>query len=309
MYIIGNLCLIYGIHKLDRLQNLSHIQSFHAVAHEGSITAASAAGAGTRATLSRHIASLESEMGVTLFKRVGEGLSLTLTGEELFQLASNINLAARGWATAALSQQDLVKGPVRIISSSGIASRILPKIISKLAAIEPAIELELVVDGGSKNMSMHKADISIHTFPPTQMNLLTRKLGEMEFGAYASVDYLERRGTPLTMRDLESHDLVGEDQMTTFQDQLQAYGIDLSNKTVRFRCDNPAISWNLIISGCGIGVAQLRYGDTEPRVKRIFSELPALNLPVWMSSHSELKTSPRVRFTFDLIAEEFRKYL
>jgi hypothetical protein len=28
-----------------------------------------------------------------------------------------------------------------------------------------------------------------------------------------------------------------------------------------------------------------------------------------MSSHSELKTSPRVRFTFDLIAEEFRKYL
>ena len=76
---------------MDRLTNLLHIQSFHAVAHEGSITAASAAGAGTRATLSRHIASLESEMGVTLFKRVGEGLSLTLTGEELFQLASNIN--------------------------------------------------------------------------------------------------------------------------------------------------------------------------------------------------------------------------
>jgi DNA-binding transcriptional LysR family regulator len=210
---------------------------------------------------------------------------------------------------AALSQQEIIKGPIRIIASSGIANRILPEIISKLSILEPDIEVELVVDGGSENMSMHKADISIHTFPPTQMNLLTRKLGEMEFGAYASVDYLERRGTPLTMRDLESHDLVGEDQMTTFQDQLQAYGIDLSNKTVRFRCDNPAISWNLIISGCGIGVAQLRYGDTEPRVKRIFSELPALNLPVWMSSHSELKTSPRVRFTFDLIAEEFRKYL
>ncbi len=46
------------------------------------------------------------------------------------------------------------------------------------------------------------------------MNLLTRKLGEMEFGAYASVDYLERRGTPLTLLDLEDHDLVGEDQTT-----------------------------------------------------------------------------------------------
>lgn len=294
---------------MDRLPNLTHIQSFHAVAHEGSITAATSAGAGSRATLSRHIASLESEMGVTLFKRVGEGLTLTLSGEELFQLAREINTAARGWLKAASSHQDLVKGPVRIISSSGIASRILPKIISKLATLEPAIEVELVVDGGSKNMSMHKADISIHTFPPIQMNLLTRKLGEMEFGAYASVDYLERRGTPLTISDLESHDLVGEDQMTTFQDQLKAYGIDLSKKIVRFRCDNPAISWNLITSGCGIGVGQLRYGDTDPLVKRIFPELPALNLPIWMSSHSELKTSPRVRFTFDLISEEFCKYL
>ena len=309
MYIIGNWCLKYGIHKLDRLPNLTHIQSFHAVAHEGSIAAATAAGAGTRATLSRHIASLESEMGVTLFKRVGDGLTLTLSGEELFQLAREINLAARGWLTAASSQQELVKGPVRLIASSGIASRILPTIISKLATLEPAIEVELVVDGGSKNMSMHKADISIHTFPPIQMNLLTRKLGEMEFGAYASVDYLERRGTPLTISDLESHDLVGEDQMTTFQDQLQAYGIDLSKKMIRFRCDNPVISWNLITSGCGIGVGQLRYGDTDPLVKRIFPELPALNLPIWMSSHSELKTSPRVRFTFDLVAEEFRKYL
>ena len=78
---------------------------------------------------------------------------------------------------------------------------------------------------------------------------------------------------------------------------------------VRFRCDNSGISWNLIISGCGIGIGQLRYGNAEPLVKRILTEVPGLSLPVWMSSHNELKTNPRVRFTFDLIAEEFRKYL
>ena len=303
------MCLKYGIQKLDRLPNLSHIESFYAVAKEGSIMAATSVGAGTRSTLSRHIASLESEMGVTLFKRVGDGLSLTLTGKELFKLAGDINLATKGWVTAALSQQNLVKGPVRIVASSGIASRILPQVISKLAALAPDIQIELVVASDKEKMAMRLADISIHTYPPTQMNLLTRKLGEIEFGAYASVDYLEKRGMPLNISDLESHDLVGEDQMTTFQDQLQTYGIDLSKKIVRFRCDNPEISWNLIISGCGIGVSQLRYGDADPRVKRIFSELPALNLPVWISSHSELKTSPRVRFTFDLIAKEFHKYL
>ena len=294
---------------MERLPDLSHIQSFYAVAKEGSIAAATALGLGTRATLSRHIAKLEDEMGITLFRRSSEGLLLTQTGQELFQLAHKINLAASGWSMAALSQQEIIKGPIRIIASSGIANRILPEIISKLSILEPDIEVELVVDGGSENMSMHKADISIHTFPPKQMNLFTRKLGEIEFGAYASVDYLERRGTPLTLSDLEGHDLVGEDQMSTFQDQLKLYGIDLSKRMVRFRCDNSGISWNLIISGCGIGIGQLRYGNAEPLVKRILTEVPGLSLPVWMSAHNELKTNPRVRFTFDLIAEEFRKYL
>ena len=294
---------------MDRLPNLLHIQSFYAVAREGSIAAATASGAGSRATLSRHIASLESEMSVTLFKRVGDGLLLTVTGEDLFLIAGEINLAASGWAAAAISQQEQIKGPVRVTASSGIAGRILPDIISKLAASEPAIEIELVVDGGNKSMSMYKADISIHTFAPKQSNLLARKLGEMKFGAYASLAYLERCGTPLTLLDLEGHDLVGEDQMSTFQNELKAYGLEISPKGFRFRCDNYLIAWNLVVAGCGIGLTQIRYGDAEPRVKRIFTELPALKLPIWISSHSELKTSPRVRFTFDLIAEELRKNL
>ena len=93
MKVIESLCLKYGRHKLDRLPNLFHIQSFYAVALEGSIVAATAVGAGTRATLSRHIASLESEMNVTLFKKDGDGLSLTQTGADLFLHAVEINQA------------------------------------------------------------------------------------------------------------------------------------------------------------------------------------------------------------------------
>ena len=294
---------------MDRLPNLAHIQSFYAVAREGSIAAATSAGAGARSTLSRHIALLESEMSVTLFKRVGDGLSLTQIGEDLFRLAGEINLAASGWATAAISQQDLIQGPVRIIASSGIAARILPDIISKLAASEPGIKIELVADGDRNNMSIHNADISIRTVAPTQLNLLARKLGEMHLGAYASLEYLERRGTPLTLLDLEDHDLVGEDQMSTFQNEMKVYGLEISPNEFRFRCDNYIVAWNLVVAGCGIGMTHIRYGDAEPRVKRIFTEIPVLKLPLWISSHSELKTSPRVRFTFDLIVEEVRKYL
>ena len=283
---------------MNRLPNLAHIQSFYAVAREGSIAAATSAGAGARSTLSRHIALLESEMSVTLFKRVGDGLSLTQIGEDLFRLAGEINLAANGWATAAISQQDLIQGPVRIIASSGIAARILPDIISKLAASEPGIKIELVADGDRNNMSIHNADISIRTFAPTQLNLFARKLGEMHLGAYASLAYLERRGTPLTLLDLEDHDLVGEDQMSTFQNELRAHGLDISSKSFRFRCDNYIVAWNLVVAGCGIGMTHIRYGDAEPRVKRIFAELPALTLPIWIFSHSELKTSPRVRVPF-----------
>lgn len=46
-------------------------------------------------------------------------------------------------------------------------------------------------------------------------------------------------------------------------------------------------------------------GDAEPSVVRALPGLPPYPVPLWLTSHREVRTSRRVRVVFDLLAEGF----
>ena len=294
---------------MNRITNLSHIQSFHAVALAGSLAAAVRAGMGSQATLSRHIASLEEELRVTLFERRGDGYALTQTGERLLEHAENINNAANGFEIAATEQEQGAGGTIRITASRGVAGSIFPDILATLAMKEPEIEVEIVPSDKTANLLMREADIAIRMFRPTQANLFACKIGDLQFGAYASTAYINRCGAPESLDDLKNHDLIGEDQNDQLRQAFKSLGVDMPKNAFRFRCDDITLAWKLVLAGCGVGVAQTRLGDATPHIKRILSNLPEIGLPVWLVSHSELKTNPRVRRVYDLLAYELRRSL
>lgn len=294
---------------MARVPNLAYIQSFSAVALAGSLAAATRAGANSPATLSRHIAALEAELNVTLFERRGDGLELTQTGTNLFEHAKIVERSANEFALAAAGQEQEVSGPVRVSATVGIASFYMPDLMAKLSVKKPKIRIELVSKSEPPNLLKREADIAIRTFMPTQENLFVRKVGEAKFGAYASQTYIERRGIPISITDLKDHDLIGEDHgINTFKTSLQAIGLNLANNSFSFRCDDYLVAWNLLVAGCGIGLTHVDKGDAEPRVERILPDYQ-ISLPVWLSSHRELKTSSRVRYVYDFIAKELSKLL
>ena len=81
----------------------TYLQSFTAVAEQGSLSAAARALGGSQPTMSRHISALEAGLGLRLFDRTGGGLVLTPTGTDLLQharqmaeAASHLSLAGNG---------------------------------------------------------------------------------------------------------------------------------------------------------------------------------------------------------------------
>jgi DNA-binding transcriptional LysR family regulator len=81
-------------------------RAFLVTAEEGSLSAAARELGLTQPTLSRQVAGLEEELGVTLFERVGRGLELTPSGAELLEqvramgdAAGNLKLTAVGQST------------------------------------------------------------------------------------------------------------------------------------------------------------------------------------------------------------------
>ncbi|HVR53110.1 MAG TPA: LysR family transcriptional regulator, partial [Pseudorhodoferax sp.] len=80
--------------------DLKHLASFIAVAEEGQLGRAAARLHLSQPPLSRHIQSLESELGVQLFTRTASGMALTQAGHVLLEDARNI-----GWQVQAATER------------------------------------------------------------------------------------------------------------------------------------------------------------------------------------------------------------
>src|SRR5690606_14901264 len=93
-------------------------------AREGSLCAAARQLGQTQPTLSRQVAALETQLGVTLFERVGKRLVLTDTGQELLEHVRAMGEAAELVSLSASGPSQAIFGRVRI-SAAGIVAAYL----------------------------------------------------------------------------------------------------------------------------------------------------------------------------------------
>ena len=110
----------------------NNTRAFLVTAEEGTLSAAAKALGLTQPTLSRQVAALEVEIGITLFERVGQRLVLTESGIKLLEHARSMGNAALQLSLAATGQSQQLEGTVVISTGELDAVYRLPKIIAKL---------------------------------------------------------------------------------------------------------------------------------------------------------------------------------
>tara|TARA_B100000768_G_C11275263_1_gene375615 strand:+ start:723 stop:1622 length:900 start_codon:yes stop_codon:yes gene_type:complete len=285
------------------IPKLAYIQAFSAVAKHGSITAAARSDGRSLQTISRHIAALEADMGVALFDRRSDGLALTKIGANILKQAEEVVIAATRFAHAASDQNDAIAGMIRVTASRAFASFLLPDTFADFSKSQPEIKVDLVVTDETVNLLMREADIAVGMFRPTQqVNLISKKIGELELAAFAAIDYLARRGTPRSLTDLQGHDIIGQDAQGGPQEELRAMGVPIGPNFFRFNCDDQTVTWQMIVAGCGIGLGHLRLGMSDPRVQRVLPEIPIIKVPVWLTAQAELNANVRLKTVFDFLS-------
>ncbi len=281
----------------------TYLQSFIAIAENGSLSAAARALGGSQPTMGRHVSALEAELGVRLFERTASGLALTSTGADLLEHARAMSAAAARFALAAEGRSEAIAGTIRITASEIAAIYILPDILTALRQAEPDIDVELVASDRTENLLEREADIAVRMYRPTQADVFARKVGEARIGMFAAHTYLARKGTPEKIEDFKNHDVIGYDRSDQHIQGFRANGLDVARTFFPFRCDNQVVCWQMVVAGYGIGFNQVQIGEAEPRVKRLEVGAVIPHLPIWLVAHSELKTSRRVRRVFDFLAE------
>lgn len=284
-------------------------RSFAAVAEHGSLSAAARALGMSQPTIGRHIEALEIGLGAKLFTRSLSGVTPTELGLRAYEPVRQAAQALSEAELYAAGSSAALAGSVRITASVVTAHYTLPPMLAQLRKEFPDIALELVPTDSPENLLMREADIAVRMFRPTQLDLVTRKLGASPIVACAHERYVAARGAPTTLEDLRDHDLIGFDRSELLIAAARALGFALSRRDFSIRCDSQSVLWEMVKAGLGIGFAQKNIANRTPGIVVIDLPLPIPPLEIWLTSHKELYGARRIRAVYDRLAEMLSAWL
>lgn len=279
-------------------------KAFLASAELGSLSAAAKALNCSQPTLSRQIASLEKELKVALFERVGKGLELTPNGVELHEYVKEMGNAASTFSRVATGKAESIAGNVCISASELIATSELPSIISKLREIEPKISIELIASSATSDLQRREADIALRSYRPIQQDLIAKKIREDDYFLYASKQYLKSKGSPKTIEAFNKADFIGLPDSRQIISMLNQRGLNLTQDNFSLTSSNHTVYWELLKKGGGIGFIPASLGRSENSVEKVLHQLGAFSTELWLVTHRELRTNRRIRFVFDFLSNE-----
>ena len=279
-------------------------RAFCATADAGSLSAAARRLGLAQPTLSRQVAALEASLGVTLFERIGKRLALTDTGHNLLEHARSMAAAADCMALSAAGTSQEIAGRVSISATDAFAAYLLPGLVARIRERAPRITIGIVASNTISDLRKREADIAIRHLRPTEPELIARMMEGMTAHFYAADSWLAAHGAPRSLDDLGAADLLGFEPVEQFSAHLHAAGIPIPADRFRIVSDNAVVLWEMVRQGLGICMMLSSIAEHTPGVTRLLPELPGIAVPVWLVSHRELRTSPRVRLVFDMLAEE-----
>jgi DNA-binding transcriptional LysR family regulator len=281
----------------------NQVRAFLATAEEGSLSAAARALGLTQPTLSRQVAGLEADLGVTLFERGHRRMDLTESGLALLEHVRAMGEAATRVSLAATGRSELIDGHVSVTMTDGFAMLHMPAIVERIRHQAPGIELEIITANESLDLIRREADIAVRHARPDHGDLIARQVGGTTAHFYASRHYLDRVGRPKTPADLATYDFIGFESPTRLLALFNDIGVSVTRENFKVYSASGIAILALMERGLGIGVLPRDIADSRPVLEEALPSLPPFPVPVWLITHRELHTSRRIRLVFDAIAE------
>ena len=163
---------------------IEQLEAFAAVAAEGRFTEAAKRLGVSQPTLSRHLQSLEQELGVRLLTRTPRGAALTDPGQRFLRRAREALDALRAGTSELHELAQTPRGPVSIGALPTVGAYLLPPLIEAFLQQNPQVQMRLV-EGPAGELEERVADggldFAVTTLPLARLDLIAQKLWSEPF--------------------------------------------------------------------------------------------------------------------------------
>ena len=182
--------------------SLQGIARFASVVEAGSLSAASRAEGISKATLSRALATLEAELGVSLLERRASGVVPTVAGRALLERALPALAELRRARDDVRSASASKSGAMRLSSPPELAHGWLGPHLEQLLADNPQLSIEVQYGSRVVDLAREGFDLAIRAGRVEDPAVRARVLGRMSMVLVASPAFLARDGAPRRLDDL-----------------------------------------------------------------------------------------------------------
>jgi len=280
------------------------VRYFLAVARGGSVRAAAARLGVNHSTVLRRIGQLEERLGAQMFEKLPSGYRLTAAGEEVLELADQMEASSHQLETRVFGRDQGARGLLRVTLPPFLATHLLMPDLADFSRMHPDIEMEILSSGEVANLTNREADVAIRIVADRKtlpLNLHGLRGPELFSAVYMSRDRLAawRAGAPDPIRwiVINNHGLPG-----------WAREGEVHTTGVPFR--TPDAEAQIVAAQQGIGMTKLPcfVGDADPLLVRV----PGTDLPMhgtlWLLTQGETRKTKRVRLFTEFISRRLAAY-
>ncbi len=187
---------------------ISDFDIFARVARTGNMSAAGREMGLSPAVVSKRISLLEERLGARLFQRTTRQLTLTETGEGYFRRVIDI-LSLISEADDFVSRRNTnPRGQLKVTAPTSFSRFHLAPYLPEFLQTYPEIQLDLHLTDNFVDIIRDGFDLAIRIGELQDSSLVARKLSPDTRVIVAAPSYLEKHGTPKSLKDLDDHNCL-----------------------------------------------------------------------------------------------------
>lgn len=284
------------------MNDWSEFKTAMIVAKLGSISAAASALNVHRATVSRHMDVVESELGTNLFVRHPRGVELTEAGMEMLAVTQDVqHLFNSLKGRMSHSKADQV-GELVVTSVWGVMPLVMPA-VKEFGERNSGVTIRYICGEEQLKLEYGEAHVAIRAgAKPTDLDYVVRQAESARFSPYINKSTLHKFESSSefeSWEDLPSIGLTGYEHMPS-ANSVHAHAV---SKKASLVVDTPAALLPAVLAGVGIGYLPRHIGEQYDQLVELDPLDNSRVIPLWVITHRDLTKTPKVKEFIQLLMQ------
>ncbi|MEL7547834.1 MAG: LysR family transcriptional regulator [Pseudomonadota bacterium] len=286
------------------MKDWQEIRTASYVARFGTVSEAAKELGVHRATVVRHIDTLETRLGEKIFRRHSSGYSTTELGAELLSTADRIESEISHFVATSKVTSSSLSGELIIATTPPAYAGMIVALTRRMQSEHPDLRITFRLTPEQPRLELGEADIYFH-FGPTIDNpdYVVRPALVFQSGIYGHDSYFRKHGNPQHVSDFLSHKfaLLTSDTYSQYSNWLRQ---EIPADNVIFQSNDLPTVYRTAIDGLALAPMPQHVAQSVPGMRQIEAAIPAYDIISWIVTHVDMHRSPKVQALLTCLRDE-----